>query len=99
VHQRNRWRLSKPNLGELAFLEVVWLSYFKFFFWLFSAHLNRKCAYQKKLKARKKKKKKKKSFPKIACKILKYALESSQSTTHRGDNYLAFFKSAFGVFC
>jgi hypothetical protein len=47
-----------------------------------------------------KKKNKKNISPriKIACQSPKKALLSSKSTTHRGKNYVAFFKSAFGAF-
>jgi hypothetical protein len=47
---------------------------------------------------KKKKKKNQFSFPKTACESPKYALKGLKSTTHRGKNYFAFFKSAFGGF-
>jgi uncharacterized membrane protein len=102
-----------------AFLGLVWLFFKKnCLFLLFSAHLNRKCAFQNSSNLEEKKDKqnaifpknlkiiiiiiiiiiKTLSFPKIAYKSPKYALKSSKSTTHRGENYLTFFKSAFGVF-
>jgi hypothetical protein len=91
----------------LAFLGLVWHSqFFVGFFgfsWLFSAHLNRKCAYQYSPKLEKNRQTNChfsnifKHFP-HACKSPKYALKSSKFTTHRGENYFEFFKSAFGVF-